>query len=296
MIDAFKNYLRDMEKVSELLDILNLEKIEERIFRGENYKTPWGRVFGGQVLAQAIQAALHTIEDERHLHSMHGYFLRPGDTSIPIVYDVEVLRDGGSFSTRRVIAIQKGKPIFNMASSFHNLNNNPLEHQMEMPDVPHPEDLKTSEENLAHLKKDNPYLFKMLHSPKPIDFKPVEVLDPLDRKDMPPIRNVWFKVKEKLPKDKKLHQVVIAYISDYNLMTTATLPNKSKMSPGSHFFASLDHAMWFHRDASPDEWMLYSLDSPSSVNSRGLGRGKIFTKDGILVASTIQEGLMAPMR
>jgi acyl-CoA thioesterase-2 len=285
-----------MEKVSELLKILTLEKIEERIFRGQNYKTPWGRVFGGQVLAQAIQSAIHTVADDRYLHSMHGYFLRPGDINVPIVYDVDVLRDGGSFSTRRIIAIQKGRPIFNMAASFHSLDDNPLEHQMEMPKVPKPEGLKTSEQLLEHLKKDNPFMYKMLFNPKPIEFRPVEVIDPMERTDHKPIRNIWFKVKEPLSDDRKLHQVIVAYISDYNLMTTAALPNRSKMSPGSHFFASLDHAMWFHRDFRADEWLLYSLDSPSSSNSRGLGRGKIFTKDGTLVSSTIQEGLMAPIR
>jgi len=285
-----------MEKVSELLEILNLEKIEEKIFRGQNYETPWGRVFGGQVLAQSLRAALHTVPDERLLHSMHGYFLRPGDIKTPIVYDVDILRDGGSFSTRRVIAIQKGKPIFNMAASFHGLDDNPLEHQMKMPIVPPPEDLKSSEELLSHIKRDNPFLYKMLFNPKPIEFRPVEVIDPLELVDHEPFRNVWFKVKEPLPDDKILHQVILAYISDYNLMTTAALPNRSKMNPGTYFFASLDHAMWFHRDFKVDEWMLYHLDSPSSSNSRGLGRGKIFTKDGLLVASTVQEGLMAPIR
>ena len=285
-----------MEKVSELLEILTLEKIEERIFRGQNYKTPWGRVFGGQVLAQAIQSAIPTVTEDRYVHSMHGYFLRPGNINIPIIYDVDILRDGGSFSTRRVIAIQKGKPIFNMAASFHVKDDNPLQHQMEMPDVPLPEDLKTSEELLQHIKKDNPFLYKMLFNPKPIEFRPVEVIDPLERKDHKPVRNIWFKVKEPLPKNQNLHKVVLAYISDYNLMTTAALPNRSSMTPGSHFFASLDHAMWFHRECKADEWLLYSLDSPSSSNSRGLGRGKIFTKEGVLVSSTIQEGLLAPIR
>jgi len=285
-----------MEKVSELLEILNLESIETKIFRGQNYKTPWGRVFGGQVLAQSIQAAIHTVEENRFLHSMHGYFLRAGDINQPIVYDVEVLRDGGSFSTRRVIAIQKGKPIFNMAASFHNLDDNSLQHQMGMPNVPAPEELKTTEQLLENVKKDNPFLYKTMFSPKPIEFRPVEIIDYLEKKDWPPVRNIWFKVKGSIPDDKRLHQVILAYISDYHLMSTAALPNRSKMSPISHFMASLDHAMWFHRDGDPSDWMLYSLDSPSSLNSRGLGRGKIFTRDGTLVASTIQEGLLAPWR
>ncbi|MEE9372396.1 MAG: acyl-CoA thioesterase domain-containing protein, partial [Saprospiraceae bacterium] len=193
-----------MEKVSELLELLTLEKIEERIFRGQNYKTPWGRVFGGQVLAQAIQSAMHTVADDRYLHSMHGYFLRPGNLNAPIVYDVDVLRDGGSFSTRRVIAIQKGRPIFNMASSFHCLDDNPLTHQMDMPKVAPPEELKTSEQLLEHLKKDNPFMYKMLFNKKPIEFRPVEIIDPIERKDHNPIRNIWFKVKESLPDDRKL--------------------------------------------------------------------------------------------
>ena len=285
-----------MKTVKELLEILRLEKIEENIYRGQNYKSPRKRVFGGQVLAQSLQAAYQTIPDDRHLHSMHAYFLRAGDIEFPIVYDVDCIRDGGSFNTRRVVAIQKGRAIYNMSASFNAIKGDSLEHQMNMPDVPKPVKLKSAEDILFDLKHTNPNLFKKLYVPKPVEFRPVENYHPEENVDHPPVRHIWFKTRQKLPDDERLHQIVLAYISDYYLMTTANLPNRSAMKPGKYFFASLDHAMWFHRDFRADEWLLYQLDSPSSSNSRGLGRGNIFTEDGVLVASTIQEGLMAPLR
>jgi acyl-CoA thioesterase-2 len=285
-----------MKTIGELLRILTLEKIDENIYRAQNYKTPWKRIFGGQVLAQSIQAAFQTIPLDRELHSMHAYFLRAGDIEVPVIYDVDRIRDGGSFNTRRVVAIQKGRAIFNMAASFHVDTQNPLQHQLKMPDVPKPSELKSSDNILFDLQHRNPELFKKLYVPKPIEFRPVENYDPEENIDQEPIRHVWFRAKDRLPDNPRLHQVVLAYISDYYLMTTASLPNRSVMLPDDYFFASLDHGMWFHRNFRADEWLLYQLDSPSSGNSRGLSRGMIFSIDGTLVASTIQEGLMAPIR
>ena len=272
-----------MKTLAQLLEVLTLEKIEENIYRGQNYLAPWNRIFGGQVLAQSLLAAYQTIPEDRHLHSMHAYFLRAGSIEVPVIYEVDCIRDGGSFNTRRVVAIQKGRAIYNMSASFNAVSDNPLEHQMKMPDVPQPSQLKSAEEILLDLKHRNPALFKRLYDPKPIEFKPVETYNPEENVDRPPKQTIWFKTKNRLPDDFRLHQVVLAYISDYYLMTTAALPNSSVIVPGKYFFASLDHAMWFHRDFRADEWLLYQLDSPSSSNSRGLGRGNIFTEDGLLV-------------
>jgi acyl-CoA thioesterase-2 len=284
-----------MLKIEELKELLTLEKIEENIFKGENYKAPWKRVFGGQALAQSLMAAYETIDDERYAHSLHAYFILPGDIEVPIIYNVDRLRDGGSFTTRRVVAIQKGRPIFNMAASFQ-VERRGLEHQINMPNVPGPEYLPTDEELLEPLKKKAPHIYQNLYHPRPIEFRPVEKYDPLNPTNRSPFQHVWFKTNGKLPEQKQLHQVVLAYASDYNLLTTAILPHREEVQGTKMFFASLDHAMWFHRDFRVDDWLLYQLDSPSASNTRGFTRGNVFDRDGNLVASVVQEGLMTVRR
>ncbi len=284
-----------MKNTKELLEILNLEQIDDNLFRGQNYQSPWGRIFGGQVLAQALHAASQTVPVERCAHSMHGYFILAGDVSLPVIYQVERLRDGGSFTTRRVTAIQKGRPIFNMAASFQ-VDQPGFNHQIEMPDVPAPEDVMPDTEYIAQIKAKNPEAYVLPVLPKPIEFRTVDKVDYLNLKKEKPYRNIWMKAIGDLPDDKRAHQEVLAYGSDYNLLRTAFLPHIEKEKPEKLFFASLDHAMWFHKAFRIDEWLLYSLDSPSASNSRGFSRGNIFTKNGKLVASVSQEGLIRVRR
>lgn len=281
-----------MQTIEELLNLLKLEQIEENIFRGQNYLAPWGRVFGGQVLAQALHAAQQTVPEDRKLHSLHAYFILAGDIKQPIVYDVERIRDGGSFTTRRIVAIQKGRPIFNMSASFHK-QSEAFSHQFAMPQVPPPDNLKNDKELFEEVKDKLPTMVKMLQDGRPIEFRPVEPTDLVNPQKAEPYRHVWFKAKGKLPDELSAHQQVLTYTSDYSLLGTATLPHRGQFKAGDLYMASLDHAMWFHRDFRIDEWLLYALDSPSASNSRGFARGNIFNHKGELVASTVQEGLMA---
>ncbi len=280
-----------MQTLTELVELLTLERIEENIFRGQSYRTPWRRVFGGQVLGQALHAAYRTVPGDRFVHSMHGYFILAGDIEKPIVYDVDQIRDGGSFTTRRVVAIQNGRAIFNSAASFQ-LEQEGLDHQIKMPEVPAPEGLLSDIELLEPLKTAAPEMYKRYHHPRPIEFRPVEKFNILKPEKREPFRHVWFKTKGPLPDNKRLHQEVLAYASDYNLLGTASFPHMDKVDRGELMFASLDHAMWFHRDFRADEWLLYAIDSPSASGARGFTRGNIFNRDGILVASMVQEGLM----
>jgi len=288
-------YLRWMNTAEELLDLLNLERIEENIFRGNNYQSPWKRVFGGQVLAQAIHAAHQTVPEGRTVHSIHAYFLLAGDISVPIVYNVQRSRDGGSFTTRRVSAIQKGSPIFILAASFQEKTEG-FDHQIDMPDVPGPESLPSDIELIHHLKDKAPHLYKRYNHARPIEFRPVEASDPLNPIASEPFRHLWLRAKGTLSDDLRIHQEVLAYVSDYNLLATAILPHRTKLESKTMFLASLDHAMWFHRPFKADEWLLYQLDSPSASNKRGFTRGNIFDREGRLIASVVQEGLMAVSR
>lgn len=280
-----------MNSIEELINLLSLEQIEENIFRGENYQAPWGRVFGGQVLAQALHAAHRTVTDDRMLHSFHAYFLLTGDIQKPIVYDVDRSRDGGSFTTRRVVAIQKGKPIFITSASFQRESEG-FNHQFTGPQTPHPEELKSDIELSHEIKDVAPALFKRINIERPLEFRPVSQ-DLLNKNNSEPYREIWMKAKGKLPDNLRIHQQVLAYASDYNLLGTALLPHREGIADKSLFMASLDHAMWFHRPFRADQWLLYQLDSPSASNARGFTRGNIFTQDGTLVASVAQEGLMA---
>jgi len=280
-----------LKDAAELLELLDLEPIEENIFRGNNYQAPWKRVFGGQVLAQALHAAYQTVPEDRNLHSMHAYFILTGDISRPIIYDVDLVRDGGSFTTRRVVAIQKGKPIFIFAASFQREQPG-LEHQISMPDVPHPENLKTDHE-IAELYRDKfPEMFQRYKLERPVEFRPVEQFNYLAPTPQPPFQHVWMKAKGKLSDNHREHQEILAYASDYNLLATAILPHYHEVKFNELYLASLDHAMWFHRDFRMDEWLLYALDSPSASNERGFTRGNIFNLEGKLVASVVQEGLI----
>ena len=284
-----------MENATQLTELLNLEKIEENIFRGNNYKAPWGSVFGGQVLAQALHAAYQTVPDDRFAHSMHAYFILRGDINQPIIFDVDRIRDGGSFTTRRVVAIQKGRPIFNFSASFQ-LNQEGFDHQISMPNVPPPDALKSDQELAKEWEKQHPEIFKRYGFERPIEFRPVERIHPFATEVHQPYRHVWFKAKGKMSDARSLHQTFLAYASDYNLLGTAVLPHKDQVTFGEFQLASLDHGMWFHRDFRMDEWLLYALDSPSASNSRGFTRGNIFTQDGKFIASVVQEGMIRKMR
>jgi len=283
-----------MAKVlDELVKLLALEKIEENLFRGQSQDLGWGTVFGGQVLGQALSAAVQTVPADRAIHSLHAYFLRPGDVSRPIVYDVDRIRDGSSFTTRRVVAIQNGKAIFNMSSSFHKAEPG-FEHQDAMPDVPPPEKLLTLQQIVAKSTRPLPEMFRQRATAEtPFEFRPIEVpTDPFLPAPQPPSRSVWLKSVDRLPDDPTLHPYLLAYASDHHFIGTALLPHGvSFLTPGMQI-ASLDHVMWFHQPFRADEWLLYVMDSPTAHGSRGLARGRIFTRDGRLVASTAQEGLM----
>jgi acyl-CoA thioesterase II len=280
-----------MHSTLQLIDLLSLEKIEENIFRGQNYQSPWGRVFGGQVLAQSLHAAYQTVEAGRFVHSLHSYFLLTGDLSLPIVFNVERIRDGGSFSTRRVVAVQKGRPIFILSASFQ-IPHDGLDHQIEMPNVPSPHQLLTDEELAESLRHTMPHLHKRVTLPRPMECRPVEQFDLVNPQNDLPFQHIWIKAKGDFEVPLSMQQQILSYISDFNLLLTAMLPHRNTTASEQIFFASLDHAMWFHRPFKTNEWLLFAMDSPSAFNERGFTRGNFFTEDGKLVASVVQEGLM----
>jgi acyl-CoA thioesterase-2 len=283
-----------MTKVlDELVQLLALERIEENLFRGQSQDLGWGTVFGGQVLGQALSAAVRTVPAERHVHSLQAYFLRPGNVSKPIVYDVDRIRDGGSFTTRRVVAIQSGAAIFNLAASFQKPEPG-FEHQDVMPTVPAPESLQTEQQrNAAYMQRLPEALRGMAVAERPFELRPTDPPeDPFVPRAKPAQRSVWLRTVSRLPDDPALHRYLLAYASDYSFIGTALLPHGvSWLSPGMQV-ASLDHVMWFHQPFRVDEWLLHVMDSPAANGSRGLVRGRIFTRDGRLVASTAQEGLI----
>jgi len=278
--------------LDELVRLLDLERIEENLFRGASRDLGWGTVFGGQVLGQALAAATHTVPAERDVHSLNAYFLRPGNVTRPIVYDVDRIRDGTSFSTRRVVAIQSGEPIFNLAASFHKREEG-FEHQDEMPDVPPPETFPTDEERAAQSQELPPKVRALAVEEGPFESRSVDSLDsPIHPAPRPPIRRVWVRANGELPDDPALHRNLLAYASDRAFVTTALFPHGAAwMTPGMQV-ASLDHVMWFHRPFRIDEWLLYVMESSTAQGARGLTHGRFFTRDGRLVASTAQEGLI----
>jgi acyl-CoA thioesterase-2 len=277
--------------VDKLLETLDLETLERNLFRGRSPLTGWQRVYGGQVIGQALVAAWRTVDD-RHVHSLHGYFMRPGDPKVPIVYEVDRIRDGRSFTTRRVVAIQHGEAIFSMSASFQ-VEEDGLDHQFEMPDVSQPEDLPSERELMdayLHLAPEN--VRRYWQRERPIEIRPVDLRHYLSAEKLDPIQHVWIRATRKLPDDPLMHGCVLAYASDMTLLDTSLFVHGKKVFDPDMQVASLDHAMWFHRPARADEWLLYIQDSPNTSGARGLTRGSIYNRDGRLVASAAQEGLI----
>ena len=281
--------------LTELLKILDIEPLEENLFRGFTPPEDRVRVFGGQVAAQALIAAGRTVGDERPVHSLHAYFLRPGDPSVPILFEVDRIRDGKSFTTRRVKAVQHGKAIFNLHASFHIVESGP-DFMFPAPDVSEPDELPTLTERVEpYLDQLGPDLTQWLLRERPIDMRPSEdprYLDPTPRE---PRQDVWIRSNGTLPDDPLLHACVVAYASDLTLIDTILMPHGVGYASGKYQLASLDHAMWFHRPFRIDEWMLYHQDSPTSGGARGFARGEIFRRDGQLAVSVAQEGLIRPL-
>ncbi|GGM91632.1 acyl-CoA thioesterase [Streptomyces fuscichromogenes] len=282
------------QALSDLLDLLDLEQIEENIFRGQSRSAVVPRVFGGQVAAQALVAAGRTVPADRHAHSLHAYFLRPGDPGAPIVYTVERIRDGRSFTTRRAVAVQHGRPIFALSASFQ-LAEEGLEHQAPMPAAPDPATLPTSAERFrdyGHL--DPAVVEKFLEAREAIDLRYAEE-PPFGKYGEPrePHSQVWFRTNGKLDDDPLLHVVLATYVSDMTLLDSVLLAHgRGGWAVGDVVGASLDHAMWFHRPFRADEWLLYDQESPSAHGGRGLGQARIYTQDGSLAISVIQEGVV----
>ena len=278
--------------LQELITLLELEEIEENIYRGQSQDLGWGTVFGGQVIGQALSAAYRTVPPDRRNHSLHGYFLRMGDVNKPIVYTVDCIRDGKSFNTRRVVAVQYGKAIFNMAASFQ-VQEESFEHQIAPPSVPGPEGLASEMEKAeAYADRIPESIREIVLGRKPIEIRSVKAMNPFAPEKLPAVRQVWFKTIDRLPDDPAVHQYMLAYASDYGLVPTALYPHGySFWQPGIQI-ASLDHAMWFHRDFHMDDWLLYVMQSPVARGGRALCRGEIYTRDGLLVASVAQEGLI----
>lgn len=277
--------------VQDLLSILDLEPLEVNLFRGRSPQVGWQRVFGGQVIGQALVAANRTVNG-RLAHSLHAYFLRAGDPSVPIIYNVDRIRDGGSFTTRRVVAVQHGQAIFSMAASFHKEETG-LEHQIKMPEVPPPESLPSEAELKACLiDRVPPQVKAYWERERPIEIRPVDLSRYLTPGNHAPSQQVWIRATGELPNDQSLHQCVLAYASDFTLLDTALIAHGRFVFDPKLILASLDHALWFHRKLRADEWLLYAQDSPISGGGRAFCRGMLFTRDGKLVASTAQEGLL----
>lgn len=278
--------------LSGLLQVLDLERLEVNLFRGVSPQNGWQRVFGGQVLGQALVAAGRTVEEGRTAHSLHGYFLLAGDPAHPIIYEVERIRDGGSFTTRRVKATQHGRAIFAMSASFQKLEEG-YEHAAEMPDVPPPEALPSAAERVAELMDALPENMRSFwQRENPIELRPVDISRYLSRDPRPPAQHIWLKANGRLPDDPRLHQCVLAYASDFTLLDTALIAHGKLLFDKDIQLASLDHALWLHRPFRADDWLLYTQDSPSASGARGFCRGSFFTRQGELVASAAQEGLI----
>lgn len=283
------------DAVKKLLTILDLETLEHNLFRGRSPQDGWQRVFGGQVIGQALVAAERTVEG-RVAHSLHGYFMRPGDPKVPIIYEVDRIRDGGSFNTRRVVAIQHGQAIFSMAASFHIVEEG-HDHQFAMPAVPGPDDLPSLNDLDDKEIEKFPLLIRTYFERKrPIEIKPVDLTRFLHPEKREPVQHVWMRATGKLPDGPALHQCALAYASDFTLLDTALIAHGLVLYDPTLMLASLDHAMWFHRPFRADEWLLYAQDSPASNGARGFTRGSVYTRDGVLVASATQEGLIRKKR
>ena len=279
------------QRLADLLQLLELERLELNLFRGESRDIGSPQVFGGQVLGQALSAAAATVE-QRVVHSLHAYFLRRGDYNAPIVYEVDRSLDGHSFSNRRVVAIQHGQQIFNMAASFQ-VAESGFEHQIAMPSVPAPEGLPAADSPPAHLLAQLPErVRRFFQQPRPFEFRMVRPIEDLQPRREAPAREIWFRAVGPLPDDEMLHRRLLAYVSDFFLLDTATLPHGTSLLRPTLVMASIDHAMWFHRTLRVDDWLRYAMDSPSASGARGFARASVFARDGRLVASAAQEGLV----
>lgn len=279
--------------IDELVALLDIERLDDNLFRGDSRDIGSRSVFGGQVVAQALVAAQRTVDPARLCHSLHSYFLRPGDMKIPIIYEVDRQRDGGTFSMRRVVAIQRGQPIFNLAASFQSTEVG-AEHQAAvMPDVPAPETLRNEyqlKQKVADLVPEK-YRETFLR-PNPIELKPTQPVNPFNPPRLPPQKHVWLKADGQLNDDFALHQALLAYATDFHLLGTCMLPHGMSFIQPHVQSASLDHTIWFHDRFRIDDWLLYTMDSPWAKNARGLNHGKMFTREGKLIATTMQEGLI----
>jgi len=282
--------------LKELLQLLKLEKIEENIFRGQSQDLGFGNVFGGQVVGQALSAASQTVALDFNAHSLHGYFMLAGDATKPIAYTVDCIRDGKSFVTRRVVAIQNGRAIFSMAASFHRQEQG-YEHQDLMPDIDGPEGIESDIEMYRRLSDRIPKtILEKLLCKKPIEIRVVNPMDPFDPKTMSPKKYVWFKAIDKITDNTAAHQYMLAYASDFHLVGTSLYPHGKTFWSQDMQVASLDHSIWFHGELQMDDWLLYVMKSPRASKGRGLNMGSIYTRDGRLVASVAQEGLMRPVK
>jgi acyl-CoA thioesterase-2 len=279
--------------MSELLDILDLEKLEHNLFRGRSPNLDWQRVFGGQTIAQALVAAQRTVEEDRNVHSLHGYFMRPGDTSVPIIYEVDRIRDGASFTTRRVVAVQHGHAIFSLEASFQKEETG-LEHQIAMPaDIPEPDTLLSQRELVGKFGELVPEgIRRYWERDRPIEMKPIILEHYTSREKLAPKQNIWIRLRGPVPDDRRIQAALLAYMSDMTLLDTSTFAHGRAIFDRDIQAASLDHAMWFHRPHPLDDWLLYAQDSPSTQGARGFTRGSLFARDGTLVASVAQEGLI----
>ncbi len=283
------------DALTELLELLDLEQLEVNLFRGVSPDEQRQRVFGGQVAGQALVAAGRTVETDRTVHSLHAYFLRPGDPNVPIIYNVDRIRDGRSFTTRRVVAIQHGRAIFNLAASFQIIEDGP-EHQYEMPDAGDPEVLPSFLERVTPYRdRFSEEVWDWISRERPITTRSVEAPRWIDPSPRPAEQHVWFKSNGPLPANSLLHKCVVAYASDLTLLDTAVMPHQVSYTDDSFQIASLDHAMWFHRSFHVDEWMLYHQKSPSAHGARGIAEGFIYSQDGRLCVTVIQEGLLRPV-
>ena len=278
--------------VENLLQILNLEDLEQNLFRGRSPQSGWQRVFGGQVIGQALVAAQRTVDENRRVHSLHGYFMRPGDPKVAIIYEVDRIRDGRSFTTRRVVAIQHGQAIFSMSASFQ-VSEEGLEHFIEMPKIPMPDELisekKLAEQYIDHAPEN---VRKYWQRERPIELRPVNLAHYFSKEKLDPIQNIWMRSTGKLPPNPAIHEAVLAYASDMTLLDTALYAHGRAIFDPKIQVASLDHSMWFHRPLNMQDWHLYAQDSPNSSGARGFTRGGIYTQSGQLVASVAQEGLI----
>lgn len=287
---------RPSSALRDLVAILDLETLERNLFRGRSPAEGWQRVYGGQVLGQALVAAVRTVEPGRVAHSLHAYFLRAGDPTQPIIYEVDGIRDGGSFTTRRVVAIQGGQAMFAMSASFHK-GETGFDHASAMPKVPQPEELPNERELVARLVEHLPdNMRRYWERERPIEMRPVDPARYRARKAREPVQHVWMRANGRLPDDLAIHQCALAYASDFTLLDTALIAHGRQMFDPEVQLASLDHALWLHRPFRADEWLLYAQDSPSAYGARGFCRGQVFTRDGRLVASVAQEGLTRQRR